>query len=225
MQWKVRRTLAFSIHELAVILGEDIAKSDLLPIFEGFIKDLDEVRIGVLKHLTHFLKLLPTNHRREYLPRLCEFLRPDNDNNWRFRLELALQLCPMVDLFTAQECYEFICPVALTLLADKVVHIRRTCYAVVSRLVRQLVVQGDKVLLLQFSYDLEKQFASVKTWTKRQSYAFVCGQLVCDESLPLNLFCSLFLPNLLSLANDKVPNIRIAVAKTLQSNLSSIGKF
>ena len=43
MQWKVRRTVASSIHELGVILGEDIATEDLVPIFDGFIKDLDEV--------------------------------------------------------------------------------------------------------------------------------------------------------------------------------------
>ena len=43
MQWKVRRTVASSIHELGVILGPEIAAEDLVPIFDGFIKDLDEV--------------------------------------------------------------------------------------------------------------------------------------------------------------------------------------
>ena len=56
-QWKVRRTLAFSIHELAVIVGEDITGRDLVPVFNGFLKDLDEVRIGVLKHLADFLRV------------------------------------------------------------------------------------------------------------------------------------------------------------------------
>ena len=57
LQWKVRRTLAFSIHELAVILGPELTHSDLVPIFNGFIKDLDEVRIGVLAHLSDFLRV------------------------------------------------------------------------------------------------------------------------------------------------------------------------
>ena len=48
MQWKVRRTVASSIHELGVILGEEIAAEDLVPIFDGFIKDLDEVSITPL---------------------------------------------------------------------------------------------------------------------------------------------------------------------------------
>lgn len=58
LQWKVRRTLAFSIHELAVILGDQLTAADLVPIFNGFLKDLDEVRIGVLKHLHDFLKVI-----------------------------------------------------------------------------------------------------------------------------------------------------------------------
>jgi hypothetical protein len=54
----VRRTVASSIHELAAILGEDLASRDLVPVFIGFLKDLDEVRIGALKHLSEFLKVL-----------------------------------------------------------------------------------------------------------------------------------------------------------------------
>jgi serine/threonine-protein phosphatase 4 regulatory subunit 1 len=53
----VRLTVASSIHELAVILGEDLATRDLVPVFNGFIKDVDEVRIGALKHLAEFLKV------------------------------------------------------------------------------------------------------------------------------------------------------------------------
>ena len=61
LQWKVRRTLAFSIHELALILGEEITTRDLVPIFNGFLRDLDEVRIGVLKHFSDFLRVSITS--------------------------------------------------------------------------------------------------------------------------------------------------------------------
>merc|ERR1719427_2209917 len=87
MQWKVRRTVASSIHELGVILGEEIAAADLVPIFDGFIKDLDEVRIGALKHLSNFLALLASDARNDFLSRLGEFLKMLNERNWRFRLE------------------------------------------------------------------------------------------------------------------------------------------
>lgn len=42
---------------MAMILGEEITHKDLVPVFDGFLKDLDEVRIGVLKHLADFLRV------------------------------------------------------------------------------------------------------------------------------------------------------------------------
>ena len=56
-QWKVRRTLASSMHELAMIVGEEVTVRDLVPVFDQFLGDLDEVRIGVLKHLADFIKV------------------------------------------------------------------------------------------------------------------------------------------------------------------------
>lgn len=38
-------------------MGDQLTAADLVPIFNGFLKDLDEVRIGVLKHLHDFLKV------------------------------------------------------------------------------------------------------------------------------------------------------------------------
>ena len=37
VQWKVRRTLAFSIHEIAHILGEKMASEELVDIFNDFL--------------------------------------------------------------------------------------------------------------------------------------------------------------------------------------------
>ena len=37
VQWKVRRTLAASIHEIANILGEEMASAELVDIFNDFL--------------------------------------------------------------------------------------------------------------------------------------------------------------------------------------------
>jgi len=49
--------LAFSIHHVAIILGEELTRTDLVPVFDELIKDLDEVRIGLLQHLVDFLQV------------------------------------------------------------------------------------------------------------------------------------------------------------------------
>lgn len=45
---------------MALILGDEITHRDLVPVFDGFLKDLDEVKIGVLKHLADFLRVRDT---------------------------------------------------------------------------------------------------------------------------------------------------------------------
>lgn len=58
IQWKIRRVLAFSLHELARVLGTEQTCSDILPIFEDYsTKDCDDVKIGTLTHLTEFFEV------------------------------------------------------------------------------------------------------------------------------------------------------------------------
>lgn len=90
VSWKVRQTLAYSIHELAAIVGTEITQADLVPIFDSYIRDVDEVRIGIVANLTKFLSVLSPELRCEYMPKLNDFLKMDNQRNWRFRNELGL---------------------------------------------------------------------------------------------------------------------------------------
>merc|ERR1712008_577935 len=184
MQWKVRRTLASSIHELGVILGQDAVVSDLIPIFNGFLKDLDEVRIGLLKHLSDFLKLLPLDLRRDYLPKMSDFLYMDNDRNWRFRQELAVQMGQLIPLYTAEEVKTHLAPIAVmvkTLLEDDQS----------SGLVRVLLA------------DLIGELVKSDSWIHRQTYASLALTLFLESSLEHTQFAQDVLPNLMDLAEDK----------------------
>ncbi|KAH8019111.1 hypothetical protein HPB51_016749 [Rhipicephalus microplus] len=89
VQWKVRYIVASCLHELATILGPEIASRDLVPSFEGFIRDVDEVRAGLLERLAQFLRGLSRGDQRRSLPLLADFLCMDNSRNWRFRSTLA----------------------------------------------------------------------------------------------------------------------------------------
>lgn len=46
-RFKVRRTLAFSLHEVAKIIGPDLTEKELIPVLYHFLKDVNEVREGV----------------------------------------------------------------------------------------------------------------------------------------------------------------------------------
>ena len=85
----------------------------------------------MLKHLSDFLALLAEKERRQYLPRLSDFLKLDNEQNWRFRQELALQLQTVTGLFTAADSAHFLLPLALTLAADRVAAVRLPAFTLV----------------------------------------------------------------------------------------------
>ncbi|KAJ9584447.1 hypothetical protein L9F63_021201, partial [Diploptera punctata] len=217
MQWKVRRTVASSIHELAVILGEDIATKDLVPIFNGFIKDLDEVRIGALKHLAEFLKLIRPQDRNSYLPRLSEFLLTDNEWNWRYREELAEQLLEVVSLFAPEDARKHLTPIAISLLLDKVAAVRQVALSLVTELVRH--VSSEPNLLRNVLSELAEWFAHSKRWNRRQTFALLCSHLISKHVLPDEVFANDILPHLLDLSWDSVPNVRLSVARTISTNV------
>lgn len=220
MQWKVRRTLASSIHELGIILGAEATSTELIPIFNGFLKDLDEVRIGLLKHLGEFFLLLKPEDRIEYLPKLSEFLKMDNERNWRFRQELGTQLRKLVQLFSASQVDEFITPLALFLVRDKVACVRETAVSVVSVIIRKLSEDNcseDSPLCRNLLKCLQESLASDTLWVHRQTYAFLVGKISVENAVTKSDFNAAVLPHLLHLAEDKVPNVRLSVARTMNS--------
>ncbi|XP_029468613.1 serine/threonine-protein phosphatase 4 regulatory subunit 1-like isoform X2 [Rhinatrema bivittatum] len=218
-QWKVRRTLAFSIHELAVILGDKLTAADLVPIFNGFLKDLDEVRIGVLKHLYDFLKLLQADKRREYLYQLQEFMVTDNSRNWRFRYELAEQLILILELYSPSDVYDYLRYIALTLCSDKVSEVRWISFKLVVAILHKFYENYESELGINFINELIVRFRHSSKWVGRQAFAFICQVVIEEECMPVDQFVMHLLPSLLSLASDPVPNVRVLLAKALRRTL------
>jgi len=212
-----------------VILGEEIAAEDLVPIFDGFIKDLDEVRIGALKHLANFLSLLSEATRNAYLPRLEEFLKMDNERNWRFRLEVTEQLGSMMSLglYSPAHTREFLAPMALQLVQDRVAAVRVAATNVLSSMLSRLHGLQHPILASSLSSSIVEVLGKSQHWARRQTYAVLCGEIVkkAEEDRdqgdketggysPSN-FSTELLPHLLDLTWDKVPNVRLACARVV----------
>ncbi|XP_038658886.1 serine/threonine-protein phosphatase 4 regulatory subunit 1 isoform X1 [Scyliorhinus canicula] len=219
VQWKVRRTLAFSIHELAVILGDQLTAADLVPIFNGFLKDLDEVRIGVLKHLYDFLKLLHMDKRREYLYQLQEFMVTDNSRNWRFRYELAEQVILLLELYNPNDVHDYLRHIALSLCSDKVAEVRWISFKLVVEILRKFYATATDPFAVNFMNELTLRFCHCSKWIGRQAFAFICQAVVEEECMPVSQFVEHLLPRLLGLATDPVPNVRVLLAKALRHTL------
>ncbi|XP_059476556.1 serine/threonine-protein phosphatase 4 regulatory subunit 1-like isoform X2 [Neocloeon triangulifer] len=219
MQWKVRRTMASSIHEIAAILGEDLASTDLMPIFMEFVKDLDEVRIGVLKHLTSFLKILRHDECEKFLPELSRLLQMDHHTNWRYREELATQLIGVLDLCTPEHARSHVAPIALALLDDRVAAVREAALPLVAKVTATLSEEQELLDRLLARY--QELYVATERWMRRQSLSLLCGHLIRLPNPPIKpeIFATRILPMLEHLAKDSVPNVRLAVAKSISQDV------
>jgi len=139
----VRVTLALSLHEIAKILGHGRAEEELLSVFEEMVQDVEAVRLGVLRHLADFLRLLSQPCRISYLPLLNDILHTTNQFNWRLRQTLATQLPDLMDLPPPHNVYNTLFPLAMTLVQDPVAHVRLVTFKGVAKMI--IVLQGHAV--------------------------------------------------------------------------------
>lgn len=116
---------------MGLMLGREITNRDLAPILRALLKDLDEVRIGALQSLASTLGLFDSGVRESFLPLLRDFICPssdgsssDGDRNWRFRRELAYQLCNCCSLFAAKDLPNYFGSPVFSLLKDKIAAVR-----------------------------------------------------------------------------------------------------
>lgn len=77
------------------------------------------------------------------------------------------------------------------------------------------------VTMIQEMRDLLMSHAAER-WIIRQTYVLVCSKLVRTEVISAEVFARELLPYLLELSTDKVPNVRLVVARTLASDFAKI---
>ena len=145
----------------------------------------------------------------------------DNERNWRFRLELTEQLGHMLGLFSATDVREHMGPIVLQLVQDKVAAVRVAAAAVLSGMLSQLHSLNQPDLATSLATNLVEVLGHSTHWARRQTYAVLCGEVVkLKESEEKTVysptsFSTELLPHLLDLTWDKVPNVRLAVAKVV----------
>ena len=71
--------------------------------------------------------------------------------------------------------------------------------------------------------ELRFSLVYAKKWIRRQTFAFVCAKLISSNAISGDRFSQEMLPNLLKLSTDKVPNVRLVVARTLSKNVIPMG--
>ena len=217
--WKVRRSLACSLHDVASIIGGELTERDLLDTFELFLHDIDEVRSGVIQKMSAFLGILSPGCRESFLPVMAEVLRDQGRGNWRFRRMMAAQLSDFSILFSLC-CDIFSHRIAALQDASWTTFPKSVLQSSRRRLSSKPVEQGGGCGLVRAACDQNHRAAC--------SFRRVPAALILCEDMSAHYQCRRFCKGAArsvseayasntALARATPSNVRVAVADTLNS--------
>lgn len=214
IQNSVRRTMAASISQIALIIGREQATRDLVAPYTEFLMDSDEIKIEVVNTLAEFLKVIDGCEHETLMDQLSLCLQPPlNMMNWRFREAVARQIIHLVPMHTKirkENCLLYLTGLAMRLMIDKYDFVRKAGVHAFVACSREFQ-KNDSV----FKFFTEN-FAHSSNWRRRQTYILAAGQILEMETIEVEIFRKHVLKNVLMLVNDVVPNVRIQVAKCLK---------
>jgi len=123
----IRRSLACSLHEVARILGPELADRDLALAFSDCLHAEDEVKEGVIGHVVEFIACLSPRCRSEALRDMYNaWGELERSSNWRLRDSLAGQLPALCEIADGKDLLEYLMPLSVRACTDGVSMIRES---------------------------------------------------------------------------------------------------
>ena len=123
----IRRSLACSLHEIAKILGPELADRDLSMAFSDCLMAEDEVKEGVIGHVVEFISCLSPKFRSAALRDLFgAWSDLERSSNWRLRDSLAGQLPALCEIAEGKDLIRYLIPLTVKACTDGVSTIRES---------------------------------------------------------------------------------------------------
>ncbi|KAG5481038.1 hypothetical protein LSCM1_06714 [Leishmania martiniquensis] len=206
VQWKVRKSLAYSLHEMAALLGTCITEEAIVPAFELLLRDLDDIKRGAVLNAERFLALVTPATRDRLVPLLCHV--PLESENWRLRNEVAKRIGAVAVLLPPDSpSFSSVLALVSRLLDDSVMEVRASTYEPVAIILKHLRAANDEKYQNYLASIVK--LATAYSFRGRQMFAYVTEQVVkigADDVLE-----SALLDGLVKLAMDPVVNTRLVV--------------
>lgn len=206
VQWKVRKSLAYSLHEMAQLLGTEITEEAIVPAFELLLRDLDDIKRGAVLNAEKFLALVTPATRDRLVPLLCHV--PLESENWRLRNEVAKRIGAVAVLLSPDSpSFSSVLALVSRLLDDSVMEVRTSTYEPVAVILKHLRGANDEKYQNYLSSIVK--LATAYSFRGRQMFAYVTEQVVkvgADDVLENAL-----LDGMVKLAMDPVVNTRLVV--------------
>ena len=214
----VRNSIAASLHELARILGPEISARDLLPVSSNLFHDPSiEVTTTLLEHIDVFLGVLPVDLAKTQLQLLPMLWFSHEPRDWRLHQRIAMHvesLVPILLLADEDGCLVTV----LHLSLHSPVHAVRQVGICAATKVYATFLEHDAVVADGF-LGMLVDMAEVPTYRQRVTFLQIVAELV--GTVPQSRFNALLLPRLMTLTDDPVYEVRVALARLVRRILQS----
>lgn len=220
-RWKVRRSLAASVHVVSELLGVDLAEQHTLPVLDAFLKDIDQVRFLAVQNLAGVLSLISPAARARYLDALMAL--QGETETWRFRKALAEQLGKLAPLFEPRVIVDRLIPLTIAVCRDQFARVRIAAAKALASVTATLVKSSaSDPSILSAATSPMAELAKDLDYHVRLVFVYAAAEIALN--VPVDVFESKFLPIVMDLAKDSIPNIRLTVAREF-SRISLAGGY
>jgi len=213
VQWKVRRSLSYSLHEIAKIIGTEHSEKSLVTALELFVRDLDEVKLGVLHKIDEFLAVLTPATRAKYVPVISSV----ESENWRLRDAVAQKLGAIAALVPPDVVAAHIGESVLRLLDDSVIDVRCSTYHSAAAVLKRLDEADDRKYFAEYSQPI-MALATKNNFQSRQMYIYITQQAI---ELDAKKVAEKMLDHFPALAEDPVSNVRFVLARVFANSIAN----
>jgi len=180
-----------------------------------FLKDVDDIRGIILSNFSKILRIFSEQKRDEHLNTLWQ-LASESDVNWRFRCLLAEQLDEICPLYKTVQVVEHIVPLTFQLCDDRMADVRYAAVVPITEIINYFVKERNQEQLEDVLNKCDS-IQCAKTYSKRLLYVKLCQ--VCILRIVPAVFAERFLPKVLTYADDRISNVRYALARFLSSDI------
>lgn len=203
VEWKVRRTLSFSLHEIGKTVGQEISERILTQAFDLFLRDLDEVKLGCLTHVGAFMGCLGDSAREKHLKAIATL--PQETENWRLRKLIASNLGEIGTLVSPKVCRDLLQDAMIKLSEDQVAEVRMAAHPSCAKVLKSLHSGDQHQELFKWIMSL---CSADSHFQRRQMFIHISALCVIEGVMQEQ-----FLEELDKLSDDKVPNVRLFLSE------------
>ena len=213
---RIKLPLASSLGEISNIIGSELTESDLLEFVDKFFKvspQNSELKIKILQVLPTIIKNIASNRKNAYLE-FIKYMIGNKDDKWRKRVKYSKIIGKFNGTYTDNIIYKRVFPIAINFCFDDISQVRSCSAKHNSRLILQLI--SGKTEFKEKTLKIVRSFAQSINYRYRQLFVYMCRHLFENEEV----FKESISEYLLDLAYDKIPNVKIVLAKFISELLN-----